>query len=96
METHPYATKMQEEMIRQIEETSPEFVVFVNISTSWLARPNSNLMIFEWFDSYIRNYQCVGVIDILSASQTYYAWDERANYAPQSSAWLKVYRRKKI
>lgn len=93
METHPYAIKMQEEMIRQIEENAPEMIVFVNISTSWLNRPNSNPRIFEWFDNYIRNYKCVGVIDILSATHTYYAWDHRSGYNPQSPAWLKVYRK---
>ena len=93
MEAHPYAVKMQEEMIREIEKTAPEFIVFVNVKTSWAMRPNSSRTIFEWFNSYIRNYKCVGVIDILSATHTYYAWDEQANYIPRSSAWLKVYRK---
>ncbi len=93
MESHPYALKMQEEMIREIEETAPEFIVFVNVRASWLVRPNSDKTIFQWFDRYISNYKCVGVIDILSPTHTYYAWDQRANYTPRASNWLKVYRK---
>ncbi|MHC4124218.1 MAG: glycosyltransferase family 39 protein [Planctomycetota bacterium] len=31
MENHPYAVKMQQEMAQEIEKTSPEFLVFVNV-----------------------------------------------------------------
>ena len=97
METHPYALTMQEEMISEIESVTPEFIVFVHIQTSWLYWPGSNKTIFKWFDNYIKQYECIGVADILSADRTNYVWDEQAkNYSPSSNYWLKVYRRKNL
>ena len=97
METHPYALTMQEEMISEIESATPEFIVFVRIHTSWLYQPDSNKTIFKWFDNYVKQYECIGVVDILSADRTNYVWDEQAkHYSPSSNYWLKVYRRKNL
>jgi hypothetical protein len=52
MELHPYAAKMQEDMIAQIEKAAPEYVVFVNNPLSWLARPESQTKIFDWWPRY--------------------------------------------
>jgi hypothetical protein len=52
MELHPYAAKMQEDMIAQIEEAAPEYVVFVNNPLSWLARPESKTTILDWWPRY--------------------------------------------
>lgn len=52
METHPYALTMQDEMIRQIEEAKPEYVVFVQNQHSWLRRPESEKKIFDWWQTY--------------------------------------------
>jgi len=96
MEDHKYAWKMQEEMIREIESWSPKFLVYVNIPTSWLARPDSKKLIFKWFMQYQdKYYQKVGVIDILSLKQTVYRWGrECESYKPHSRAWLAVFQRK--
>jgi hypothetical protein len=96
MEPHPYAKKMQSEMIEQIESNRPEFLVVVNIRTSWLARPTSEKMIFLWMENYVRrHYETVGVVDILSRENTVSYWgDESLNYSPHSKAWLLLFRRK--
>lgn len=52
MELHPFAAKMQEDMIRQIEKTGPEYVVFVDNSFSWLAKQGSETKIFDWWPRY--------------------------------------------
>ena len=52
MELHPYALTMQEEMIRQIEEAKPEYVVYVQNKFSWLTRPESERKIFDWWQTY--------------------------------------------
>lgn len=95
MENHKYALTMQEEMIREIESACPEYLVFVNVATSWLWRQESEGMIFEWFKRYQENYNLVGVIDILAANRTDYYWDEKAvGYSAKSKYWLCVLRRK--
>ena len=52
MEGHRYASKMQEEMIAEIERARPEFVVYVDDDFSWLPRPNSERKVFDWWQNY--------------------------------------------
>ncbi len=97
VEPHPYALKMQEEMIRQIEVTKPKFLIFVNAFSSWLARTTSEKLIFDWFSQYSQQYyRRVGVVDILSTGQAIYRWNESAVvYTPRSTeCWLAVFERK--
>ena len=96
MEPHDYALEMQEEMIKQIESSKPKFIIFVCVSTSWLARPGSVTRIFEWFKPYqLENYDIVGVADIFPFRHTVWRWNEQAvNYTPASEYWVAVFRRK--
>jgi 4-amino-4-deoxy-L-arabinose transferase-like glycosyltransferase len=96
MEASGYAATMQKEMIGEIESSKPELMVFVRVGTSWLSRPDSAKLIFEWLNSYSpKFYDLVGVVDIRSVSQTIYRWDEQAKgYTPASEDWLTVYKRK--
>jgi len=52
MELHPYAAKMQEDMIAQIEKAAPEYVVFVNNPLSWLVQAESEKKILDWWPRY--------------------------------------------
>ncbi len=52
MELHPYAAKMQEDMIAQIEKAAPKYVVFVNNPLSWLTRPESQTKLLDWWPRY--------------------------------------------
>lgn len=63
MEVHPYAAKMQGEMIQQIEAAKPEYMVFVNNQLSWLPRPQSERKIMTWWENYwAQNYSLVRTI----------------------------------
>ena len=88
--------KMQEEMIWEIEMSRPEFLVFVNVDTSWMNRPDSGSLIFRWFKQYQQKYyRQVGVIDIISHDQTIYRWGpDSIGYLPLSEHWLTVFQRK--
>jgi len=62
MEPHRYAARMQDELIRQLESEQPEHVVFVNMHTSWLRRPESERKIFDWWNAYSKtNYVLVRI-----------------------------------
>jgi len=91
MEPQPFALTMQNEMIRDFESAQPDFVVVVNVSTSWLRRPDSSTRLFDWWNTYrLANYHAVGVADI-SSDQTVYQWDRQAAiYQPKSPfvVWL--------
>jgi hypothetical protein len=98
MEEQRYASTMQQEMISEIEAAQPRYMLFVNISTSWLARPNSEKMIFDWFDQYSREqYTLTGVVDLLSANRTeYYFGEEALKHPPRSDAFLLIFKRKEM
>jgi 4-amino-4-deoxy-L-arabinose transferase-like glycosyltransferase len=67
MEPQPYALKMQSDVIRDLETTRPEYIVDVDVSTSWLMRENSNTRILDWWDDYqTQHYDLAESINDLS------------------------------
>jgi 4-amino-4-deoxy-L-arabinose transferase-like glycosyltransferase len=97
METHPYAGRMQQEMIAEIEEAEPRFLVFVKVPTSWLSQVGSDMTIFSWFEQYGReHYQLVGLADIGRQRETRYVWGAEAlRYRPRSEFGILVFVRRR-
>src|SRR5262249_54074540 len=52
MEDQPFARRMQQEMIGEIERNKPAYVVFVDQPMSWMATTNSEKLIYEWWKGY--------------------------------------------
>ncbi len=96
MEPQPYASTMQQQMIREIESANPEYLVFVRISSSWLGHPQSDKLIFDWFSRYAeKNLELVGMIDIFFETKTMYYWNiQEQNRSPQSPYFITVYKQK--
>ena len=96
MEMLPFAEQMQIQAITQITQAKPKYVVFVNVSTSWLRQPYSNMTIFNWADNYLKNYyQLVGIVDMLEKYDIRYIWDEHViGYVPVSDYFIVIYKRK--
>ena len=79
MEPHSYASRMQLEFIQEIEASRPEYIVFVNVTTSWLPEPDSDETIMKWTEAFIKqNYTTVGLIDSVSEDNYQIYWDEEA------------------
>jgi len=95
MEPHSYALQMQKEMIEEIETAFPEFIVFMNDTTSWLKHPESETLILRWFKQYQQNYyHLVGVVDIMRPTGSVYRWNRDAiGYSVMSKNWIHVFRR---
>ena len=94
MELHPYALTMQEEMIRQIEEAKPEYVVFVQNHFSWLTRQESEMKIFTWWQTYWRqNLELVQTITTRQGAEE--LSDKTPETAGKSGNFLLVLKRKK-
>jgi hypothetical protein len=65
MEPQPFAAKMQEEMMAEIERNKPECVVYVDDDISWLRRPNSDLRINDLWKNYWKtNLELINTIPI--------------------------------
>ncbi len=95
MEAQPYAGEMQQEMIRQIEQANPEYVVFVHVSNSWLQYADSNPSIFQWFGRYQREQlQLVGLVEIRPGEPTRYRWFDQPPTDLQTTAesWLSLFK----
>jgi dolichyl-phosphate-mannose-protein mannosyltransferase len=96
MEDQPYASRMQRQMIDEIEAARPRFVVLVNASASWNVRPQSDRTVFEWWERYGQNFDRVGFVDIVSDRLTTYTWGaDAARYTPKSLVWVAVFERRR-
>lgn len=96
MEPQPFAAQMQQEMISEIERSALRFLVYVPANESWLKRPGSEGLVFDWMAKYIKNeFDLVGVAEIVSLDTTRYYWDDEARrYSSRASPSLLVYKRK--
>jgi hypothetical protein len=96
MEPQPYASRMQDEMRREIEAAAPKYIVAVLIGASWLARPNSDQRIITWYQRYVTScYEPVGLVDIHSADRTTIKWEGEARaYTPISQNIVQIHRRR--
>ena len=86
MEQHVHVSKMQLDMIRELENNKPRYVIIVNIPTSWLRRQNSDLNIFKWAGSYLKkNYRIVGFFELDSKNIYKSYWNEEVKLKKSSS-----------
>ncbi len=95
MEPQPFARRMQDEMIHDIETSKPGIIIFVDDRMSWFRYPDSDLTIFNWWDAYSTNYTLVAIADVLSSNNTVYAWgpDMVKHYGGARGSALEVYQR---
>ena len=88
---------MQKEMINEIQTAMPKYFVYVNVSASWMLKPNSDHYIFSWTGPFLRSndYKLIGMIDIYP-DRTIYKWDnETSNYRIGSEDYIVIYKRMK-
>jgi len=79
MQNHPYAAAMQREMIHDVEEAKPEFLVWVHVPSSWTLWGDSDLTLIKWSAGYEqRFYDVVGATCIWSDHPTEYFWGPEA------------------
>jgi hypothetical protein len=95
MEYHPLVLEMQQEVIEGIERQEPKYLVFVNTAASWQQRAYSHTNVIRWAKDYAkRHYRRVGLVDIISAAETRYLWDDASvGQLPLSTNWISVFER---
>jgi hypothetical protein len=93
-EPHRYAVSMRKEMIADIENTKPEFLILVNVSFAWAASDDSGGYFLSWANSYAkRYYKLAGIID-MRKDGTVYRWNEQAvGFNPATNFWVAVFKR---
>jgi 4-amino-4-deoxy-L-arabinose transferase-like glycosyltransferase len=95
-EKQPYALTMQRDLIREIETSRPDVLVFSPIWASDVTRMSLPQVVNDWLGGYLRGrYDPVGLADVVSADRTDYAWGSDAGrQAPKATWYLFVLRRK--
>jgi hypothetical protein len=91
---HPYAHQFQTEMIKEIQQAKPKFLVMVNIRSSWYARSVQQVdnTIFAWQAKYVsEHYTQVGIVE-----DDFWCWDDpqkNIHCTPKTDSWIAIYKR---
>jgi hypothetical protein len=92
VQTHRYASQFQREMIA--EAAKPQFLVLVQVSSSWLNWPGADNTLARWGAAYIaRFYRQAGTVYIYPARSDYVWGPESANERSDTKFLVEVYTR---
>lgn len=96
MEEQPYAQQMQEEMLRQIAETKPRYIVLVDDLSSWLAVSKSGALYRDRLGSAVMGrYELDGALSVQREGESYAVFGPRAaQFVPDTPSRVLVYRLK--
>jgi hypothetical protein len=93
-EDHPYAKRMQKEMFQEIESSVPKFIIIDSEAMTWLELNSQENFFWNWVLKFSRDYDLVGVIDLIDFNTTRYLWENEAKgYKPISNVYFNVYKR---
>jgi hypothetical protein len=100
----PFRKRMEKDMISEVEQGSPDFVVFVNLLFSWLPYPPQNLdAIKEWMIKYTdAYYEPYGVVTFppsqnppnQSSPNQYYMGPDCFQKIPPGHRFITIFQRK--
>ncbi len=95
VEKQPYNTEMQKQMIDEIGKSKPAFIVFCNISYSWLVQADSPKDIFLWSNDYTHNnYTPVGFADFYTNQGWRFYWgNDIANRTGTPDSFIIIFKR---
>jgi len=95
MEDHAFALEMQRKMIDEIEESQPEFLVMVLVHSSWLRKPTSHPLIFEWSEKYTaEHYELTAAVDMQLEGPRLYRKTQLGQRQPSPAGSILIFERK--
>ncbi len=99
LEETPYAFEMQASFIKEVESAASEYLVCVNIGTSWFngyVNPDKAKPLFDWVNTYPRKYyEVAGAVDMVSRDRSVYVWGPEAkDYRLKGDQYIIIFRRK--
>ena len=94
MENHDFALQMQKGFIKDVQTRNPKYLIYVDVPTSWLQRPDSHKEIFQWLDGYLQRGQLklVGVVELLNDEAVYH-WESDVKWPDLSRLWIAIFER---
>ncbi len=95
MDDHKYAQQMQRQMIEQVKNNKPEYIIFYSSERSWRHTAHIGKILIDWYPEFLKeNYEVVGLVDIYSDNKTNYIWEAVSDYKPKSKNIFWIYKRK--
>lgn len=97
MEDHAFSKQMQKNMIKEINEASPRFIVYDNNAWIYQNGESKAAELIQWTKEYISlNYLLIGIVDIESLEKTRYIFnfDEIKQFQSKKGYSLYIYKRK--
>ena len=98
MEAQPFAARMQQEMISEIEKARPKFLVLVMYRYSWLMKKASSPAVLDWSAKYARKYYEPEALAGFrpDGEIVWLQGDEATGFHDKLDGYLTVYRRKAV
>lgn len=94
MEPQPMAETMQREMISEIEQAKPRYLIIVNVDASWLRRATSDQTIFDWANTYCaQHYRLCGAVKLISPGSTEFLLPVTSEIEAPTGSHLLIYER---
>ncbi len=80
----PKHAQWQQELINDVTQARPKYIVFLNHKISWLSQSTAEKGIFSWAEKFLQeNYVLDGVVDMVQRGDIRYAWGaDAATYRP--------------
>jgi 4-amino-4-deoxy-L-arabinose transferase-like glycosyltransferase len=94
VQEQPFRQRMEKQMISEVEQGRPDYVVFVNLAFSWLPRPPDRLQAIQaWLTKYTESqYDPYGVVTF--GSNQYFWGPECLRQVPPGHRFVVIYQRK--
>lgn len=98
IERQPYAAIMREEMMRQVESSSPRFLVYPQILPSWYKKREGMAIIDNWFATLTKNhFQLVARLEYGANVSPRLITDRDSLQNPSTTTfWMAIYERKSV
>ena len=97
MESQPFARRIQEEFIADVERAQPRHLICFWIPWSWLPEEHSDRYILSWVKSYTaKYYKRIATVDLIDVTNVRYVIGDSARiYKPLSQDFIFVFERKR-
>jgi len=96
--SQPHAGEMQREMIAQIEEARPEYVVFVHHPVSWDLRKDfqtsAGSAVMTWMPKFVHDFYGPDGLAIIKSESEYYWGKDAMNRPPFDGPYVSIFKRK--
>lgn len=94
VEPQPFAHAMQLDMLDEITRSKPAWLVYVNVPSSWAARPDSDPTLIRGLQKIARSYVVTGIVDLVPGGTRTVLGQKARRVPPTSRYFLLIMERR--